>query len=243
MMKIKMIILFAMAVIAVQCVNKDPQKKAETTEEPEWTILFDGSNTDAWRDTKSEQFPEHGWLVEGNILTVLGAKEDQPGGHDIISKKRYGNFELELEVRLTEGANSGIKYLVTDDFPGNEGKFLGLEYQLLDNERHPDALNGRDGNHKMAALYDMIPPPEDLTINPPGEWNKVRIKLDGNMVEHWFNDEKVLEFDRKSLAFRELVNLSKYNELENFGEIESGYILLQGHGNDFSFRDIKIRTW
>ncbi len=181
-----------------------------------------------WRDTKSEQFPEHGWVVEGNVLTVLGEKEDQPGGHDIITKKRYGNFELELEVRLTEGANSGIKYLVTDAFPGKEGNFLGLEYQLLDNERHPDAHKGRDGNHKMAALYDMIPPPEDLTINPPGEWNKVRIKLDGNMVEHWFNDEKVLEFDRKSLAFRELVSLSKYKDLENFGESEEGHILLAG---------------
>ena len=89
----------------------------------------------------------------------------------------------------------------------------------------------------------MIPPPEDLTINPPGEWNKIRIKLDGDKVEHWFNDEKVLEFDRKSLAFRELVSLSKYKDLKNFGELEEGHILLQGHGNDVSFRDIKIRTW
>ncbi len=114
---------------------------------------------------------------------------------------------------------------------------------MLDNERHPDAEQGRDGNHKMAALYDMIPPPEDLSINPPGEWNKVRITLDGSKVEHWFNDEKVLEFDRKSLAFRELVSLSKYNDLENFGELEEGHILLQGHGNDVSFRNIRIRTW
>ena len=67
--------------------------------------------------------------------------------------------------------------------------------------------------------------------------------MDGNQVEHWFNDEKVLEFDRKSLAFRELVSLSKYKELEDFGELEKGHILLQGHGNDVSFRDIKIRTW
>ena len=232
-----------MAFLAVQCVNNDKQQKTGPVEEPKWTILFDGSVTDHWRDTKSEHFPEHGWEVNGDVLTVLGKKDDKPRGYDIITKEQYGNFELELEVRLTEGANSGIKYLVTDSFPGNEGSFLGLEYQLLDNERHPDAQQGKDGNHKMASLYDMIPPPEDLKINPPGQWNTVRIKLDGNQVEHWFNDMKVLEFNRKSPAFRELVSLSKYNDLENFGELDKGYILLQGHGNDVSFRNIRIRTW
>ena len=242
-MKKNIFLLSVVAFLAAQCVNKDKPQAAEPVNETEWTILFDGSGTDQWRDTESEQFPEHGWVVEGDVLTVLGEKEGEPGGHDIISKKRYANFELELEARLTEGANSGIKYQVTDNFPGKEGSFLGLEYQLLDNERHPDAQNGRDGNHKMAALYDMIPPPEDLTIHPPGEWNKIRIILDGNRVEHWLNDEKVLEFDRKSLAFRELVSLSKYKDLENFGELDEGYLLLQGHGNDVSFRNIKIRTW
>ena len=242
-MNTRIFILIGITFLAAQCVNKDNQKDTKPAEEVKWTILFDGSDTDSWRDTKTEQFPEHGWVVEGEVLTVLAETEDQPGGHDIITKKRYGNFEPELEARLTEGANSGIKYVVSDAFPGKEGNFLGLEYQLLDNERHEDAQNGRDGNHKNASLYDMIPPPVDLTIHPPGEWNKVRIIVDGNKVEHWFNDEKVLEFDRKSLAFRELVSLSKYSDLENFGESAEGHILLQGHGNDVSFRAIKIRTW
>ncbi|MCU0473124.1 MAG: DUF1080 domain-containing protein [Bacteroidales bacterium] len=243
-MNMKLLFLFGIAFVAVQCINrKDNQQNTATAEEKKWIILFDGSNKDKWRDTKSEQFPEHGWVVEGNVLTVLGKTEDQPGGHDIITKECYGNFELELEVRLTEGANSGIKYFVTDSFPGNEGNFLGLEYQLLDNERHPDAYEGRDGNHKMAALYDMIPPPEDISIHSPGEWNKIRIVVDGNRVEHWLNDVKILEFDRKCLGFRELVSLSKYKDLKNFGELDEGHILLQGHGNDASFRDIKIREW
>ncbi len=241
-MTTRILVLFGIAFLAVQCVNRANQQAAEPVEESETTILFDGSTTDHWRDTKSEHFPEHGWVVDGDVLMVMGEREGQPGGHDIITKKLYGNFDLELEVKLSEGANSGIKYVVINTFPGKEGSFLGLEYQLLDNERHPDALNGRDGNHKMAALYDIMPPPENLIIHPPGEWNKVRIKLEGNMIEHWFNDEKVLEFDRKSLAFRELVSLSKYKNLENFGEIGEGHILLQGHGNDVSFRDIKIRT-
>ena len=232
-----------MAILAVQCKNKADKQNTEPLREPEWEWLFDGSSTDHWRDTKSDHFPEHGWVVENDVLTVLGQTEDQPGGHDIITKKMYANFELELEFRLTEGANSGIKYNVSDAFPGKEGSFLGMEYQLLDDERHPDAQQGRDGNHKMGSLYEMIPPPENISINPPGEWNKVRILVDGDHVEHWLNDEKIIEFERKSPAFRELVALSKYNELENFGELDEGHILLQGHGNPVSFRAIRIRTW
>ena len=242
-MKSIVFFLFGIIFLSTQCTNRENKPEASTSEAETWIWLFSGSSVDHWRDVKSEVFPEHGWELEDGILTVLGEKEGQPGGHDIITKDVYGNFELELEVRITEGANSGVKYQVRDDFPGHEGSFLGLEYQLLDNERHPDAEKGRDGNHKMAGLYDMIPPPGDLSINPPGEWNKVRIMLDGSRVEHWFNDEKVLEFDRKSLAFRELVSLSKYHDLENFGELDEGHILLQGHGNDVSFRNIRIRTW
>ena len=242
-MDTRIILLIGLAVLAVQCKNNADKKNTEPVSEPKWEWLFDGSSTDQWRDTKSDGFPKHGWVVENNVLTVLGKTEDQPGGHDIITKKLFGNFELELEFRLTEGANSGIKYNVSDSFPGKEGSFLGMEYQLLDNERHPDAQQGRDGNHKMGALYDMIPPPENITINPPGEWNKVRIVVDGEHVEHWFNDEKIIEFERKSATFRELVTLSKYNELANFGELAEGHILLQGHGNPVSFRAIRIRTW
>ncbi len=249
-MKTHIIFFIGVFLLATQCANNenktvqnDNQSAKANAEGDQWTWLFDGSSTEMWRDTKSDEFPEHGWVVEDGVLTVLGETGEQEGGHDIITKDKYGNFELVLDVNLSEGANSGIKYQVTDSFPGHEGKYLGLEYQLLDNERHPDAKNGRDGNHKMGSLYDMIPPPEDLSIHPPGEWNTVRIIVNGNMVEHWLNGEKVLEFDRKSLAFRELVSLSKYNDLENFGELEEGHILLQGHGNDVSFRDIKIRTW
>jgi len=242
----KTILLAGVSFLALQCANRDTQQAAEPAEPAEkaaWTMLFEESGTENWRDIKSEEFPEHGWVVEGEVLRVLGKKEGQAGGHDIVSKKTFGNFELELEAKISEGGNSGVKYLVSDVFPGKEGDFLGLEFQLIDNERHPDAVKGRDGNHKMAALYDMIPPAEDLSIFPPGEWNKIRIKVDADKVEHWLNDEKVLEFNRKSLAFRELVSLSKYKDLENFGELEEGHILLQGHGDDVSFRDIRIRTW
>ena len=132
-MMYRAILLIGIAFLAVQCVNRANQQAAEPVEESETTILFDGSTTDHWRDTKSEHFPEHGWVVDGDVLMVMGEREGQPGGHDIITKKLYGNFDLELEVKLSEGANSGIKYVVINTFPGKEGSFLGLEYQLLDN--------------------------------------------------------------------------------------------------------------
>lgn len=242
-MNTKIFILIGMALLAAQCKTREKPKNVEPADETNWVWLFDGSSTGHWRDTGTDSFPEHGWVVNGDVLTVLGETDNQPGGHDIVSKQLYSNFELKLEVRLTEGANSGIKYFVTDSFPGKEGNFLGLEYQLLDNQRHPDAQQGKDGNHKMGALYDMIPPPEDISIHTPGEWNKVRILVDSNRVEHWLNEEKIITYDRFSKEFRELVSLSKYKDLENFGGLEQGRILLQGHGNDVSFRSIRIRTW
>jgi len=196
-----------------------------------------------WKDIKSDRFPENGWVVKEGVLTVLAKTDNQEGGHDIVTKGQFSSFELELDVRLSGGANSGIKYVVIDSYPGSEGQYLGLEYQLIDNEKHPDALLGRNGNRKMAALYDILPARENIKNNPPGEWNKVKINFDGNRVEHWLNGEKVIEFDRSLDCFKELVMLSKYNKLANFGSQEKGHILLQGHGNEVSFRDIKITTW
>lgn len=206
-------------------------------------VLFDGSSTDAWRDTKSEKFPEEGWITKDGILTVLAKTDQQEGGHDIISKEQFSNFELELEVRLSEGANSGVKYMVVNTYPGNENQFLGLEYQLIDNAKHPDALLGRNGNRKMAALYDLLPAPDDITIHPVGEWNKVKIVVNKNRVEHWLNDKKVVFFYRDSDCYKELVRMSKYSKLKDFGGQKQGHILLQGHGNEVSFRNIRITTW
>ncbi len=216
--------------------TKNKQKKSD------WVTLFDGTSTNEWRSTHSDEFPKQGWKVEGNVLTVLAKTESTPAGTDIITKKLYSSFELELEINLTEGANSGIKYFVSDAFPGYEGQYLGLEFQLIDDERHPDAKLGRDGNRTMASLYDLIPPVKDKKVNPPGKWNKIKLVVDGNHVEHWVNGKKVLEFDRKSDSFRQLVKISKYKDFKNFGEIPEGHILLQGHSDQVSFRNIKIKT-
>ncbi len=222
--------------------NSQNNKKKQVKEKTQ-IVLFDGTSTNAWKDIKTDRFPEHGWVVKDGILTVLPKTEKQEGGHDIVTKEQFSNFELELEVRLSEGANSGVKYMVVDSYPGKKGQHLGLEYQLIDNEKHADALLGRNGNRKMAALYDILPARENIIINPPGEWNKVKIVVNKNQVEHWLNESKAIVFIRNSDSYKELVRLSKYNNLENFGGQEKGHILLQGHGNEVSFRNIKITTW
>jgi len=223
--------------ISVKSQNKNIQTKGETQ-----IVLFDGTSTDAWKDIKSDNFPAQGWVVKDGILTVLPKTEQQEGGHDIVTKQQFSNFELELEVRLSEGANSGVKYMVVDSYAGKKGQYLGLEYQLIDNDKHADALLGRDGNRKMATLYDIFPVAGQLEIHPPGKWNKVKIIVDGSHVEHWLNGKKAVEYNRDSDNFKEMVRLSKYNELKEFGQQTQGHILLQGHGNEVSFRNISIQT-
>ncbi|MFY0653454.1 MAG: DUF1080 domain-containing protein [Cyclobacteriaceae bacterium] len=219
------------------------QNKKNKSVEKKQIILFDGKSTDQWKDIKSDAFPKQGWVIKDGILTVLAKTDNREGGHDIVTINVFSNFELELEVRLSEGANSGIKYMVVDSYPGKEGNYLGLEYQLIDNEKHPDAELGRNGNRKMAALYDILPIRKKVRAKPAGQWNKVKIVVNRRRVEHWLNDEKALEYIRNSDSYKELVKLSKYNKLKNFGGQKEGRILLQGHGNEVSFRNITISTW
>ncbi len=207
-----------------------------------WTLLWDGNTSWGWRGARSEEFPEEGWGMQDGVLTVLesGGAESTAGG-DIVTVDLYSNFELSLEFRITPAANSGIKYFVDTDLLKGEGSAIGLEFQILDDEGHPDAKQGIDGNRTMASLYDLIPAAEDKEVAPVGEWNAARIVSDGSHVEHWLNGTKVLEYERGSPEFRKLVAGSKYKIWKDFGERSEGPILLQDHGNKVSFRNVKIR--
>jgi hypothetical protein len=213
------------------------QEKAEG-----WVLLFDGQTTTGWRGAHKDSFPAAGWVIENGALTVLASdgSESQHGG-DIVTIAEYSDFDLKLEFQLTEGANSGIKYFVTEKEKPN-GSAIGLEYQILDDERHPDArLGSHEGSRTLASLYDLIKA-ENKTVKPMGEWNEARLVSKGRHVEHWLNGKKVLEYERGSEAFRKLVAESKYEIWENFGEAEQGHILLQDHGNRVSFRNVKIKV-
>lgn len=207
-----------------------------------WKLLFDGKSTDAWTGTKGKGFPEKGWVVEKGILTVLGSSGgDHSSGGDIITKDQYGNFELSLEFKIPTGANSGIKYFVVNDFLNQKGNYLGMEFQIIDDANHADAKLGVNGNRTLASLYDMIPA-QHKQAKPVGEWNQAKIIVKGNHVEHWLNGGKVVEFERGSEEFRKSVAASKYKDLQGFGEMPQGHILLQGHGDTVHYRNIKIRN-
>jgi hypothetical protein len=211
-------------------------------------LLWDGKTASGWRGAKLDHFPENGWVMEDGILTVLatnGGEATGPG--DIVTTKLYSDFELELEFKITEGANSGIKYYVDPALNKGQGSAIGCEFQILDDQNHPDAKMGIQGNRTVSSLYDLITA-ENLSVpgrgkqfKGVGNWNKARIVAKDGKVEHWLNNEKVVEYDRFSQMFRALVAYSKYKKWDNFGQWKEGNILLQDHGDEVSFRSIKIR--
>ena len=215
-----------------------------------WRLLWDGKTTAGWRGAKSDHFPEKGWEISDGILTVLesGGGESEHGG-DIVTIEKFSNFELEVEFKLSEGANSGIKYFVDPELNKGTGSAIGLEYQLLDDKVHPDAKEGVHGNRTLASLYDMIPVynlsenSTDIRLKAINEWNKARIVVRDNHIEHWLNNLKVVEYERNTQMYRALVANSKYKIWPNFGEAPAGHILLQDHGNKVQFRSIKIREF
>ena len=203
-----------------------------------WKLLFNGQNLDGWTSVGKDAPPEKGWDVENGILTVN--KGGPQRGGDIITKEQFSDFELIVEFRLTKGANSGIKYFFTQY---TKGGWLGLEYQVLDDDVHPDAKLGRDGNRTQAGLYDMFAPAKNKKDKPIGEWNQARIVAKGSKVVHYLNGKKVLSFDRKSDQYKEAFLLSKFKDCEPmFGDVEKGHILLQEHQDEVSFRNVKIRV-
>ncbi len=214
-----------------------------------WKLLWDGASTKDWKGAKLDSFPTKGWQIKGGVLTVMGADGgESSNGGDIITTKKYGNFELELDFSLTKGANSGIKYYVDPNLNKGEGSAIGLEFQLLDDENHPDAQNGTNGNRTLGSLYDLIPAGNLSEANRTtkrfegvGKWNKARIVSKNGQVEHWLNNVKVLEYNRFSEEFKNLVAQSKYKNWEGFGQLNEAPILLQDHGNEVHFRSIKIR--
>jgi hypothetical protein len=208
-----------------------------------WKMLWDGKSTLGWRGAQLDNFPDKGWEIKDGVLTVLysGGEESAAGG-DIVTTELYGDFELQVDFKLTEGANSGIKYYVDTDLNKGPGSSIGLEYQILDDERHPDAkLGSHEGSRTVASLYDLIQADANKPINPIGEWNTAHIISKDNHVEHWLNGAKVLEYERKSEAYRKLVSESKYAKWPNFGEGDRGHMLLQDHGDRVSFKNIKIK--
>lgn len=209
-----------------------------------WRLLFNGVNTDGWKAAYKEEFPSEGWKVKDGILTIQASDGSESMSYgDIVTEEKFRAFDLAFDFKFSEGANSGVKYFVTLS-EGNTGSAIGLEYQILDDNQHPDAKMGRDGNRTLSSLYDLIKANKTPRfVKGPGEWNKGRVVVyPDNRVEHYLNGVKVVEFVRGSDEYRALVAESKYKIWEKFGEAPEGHILLQDHGDEVQFKNIKIKT-
>ena len=231
--------------------NKDAESKKEAVaintltqaeKDDGWILLFDGKTSDGWRGYKKDHFP-NGWQVVDGTLNCIGSGRGEAGskeGGDIIYVKEFQNFNLSLEWKISEGGNSGIFYLGEEELETIWR--TAPEMQVLDNEKHPDALLGKDGNRKAGSLYDLIPA-KPQNAKPVGEWNHVEIIVYKGTVVHKMNEETVVEYHLWTPEWNELVAGSKFPGLNpDWADVASkGYIGLQDHGDDVWYRNIKIK--
>ena len=214
-------IFIALAAMAL-CVSACAQDNSLTSKEKAegWKLLWDGKTTEGWRGAKLDDFPAKGWVIDKGVLKVLkGNGGESTNGGDIITTRLYKNFILKVDFKITEGAS---------------------EFQILDDLRHPDAKLGVKGNRTLGSLYDLIPAPADKPFDIT-TWNTAMVKVEGNHVEHWLNGVKLIEYERNNQEWNALVAYSKYKDWPNFGNYEEGYILLQDHGDEVWFKNIKIK--
>ncbi len=228
----------------VEDVMEEAAPNTLTAQEVEdgWELLFDGESTDGWRSYNGDAFPMGGWVVEDGTLRVIGTGMGEAGGEggDIIYDEMYQNFHLKLEWKVSEGGNSGIFYLAQEieDTPIWQSS---PEMQILDNERHPDAMLGVDGNRMAGSLYDLIPAvPQNF--RGAGEWNQAEVLVYRGTVVHFQNGAPVVEYHLGTPAWEEMIANSKFQPYADiFGKNEPGYFGLQDHGDDVWFRNIKIQ--
>lgn len=195
-----------------------------------WITLFDGKSTDGWIKYSGGGPVTKPWVVEDGALVLTAG-----GGGDIATAEQFDDFELELEWKVTPGANSGIMYRVRG---GDPAPYLsGPEYQILDDDKHAD---GRNPKTSAGSLYALIAP-ENKRLKPVGEWNATRIVLKGNHLEHWLNGEKVVETEMAGEAWDALVAGSKFNSWKQFAKSPRGHVVLQDHGDKVAYRNIRIR--
>jgi len=200
-----------------------------------WVSLFDGKTIDQWHIYNKEGVDPKWQVEDGAIVLTAG------GAGDLVTNKAYGDFELELEWKISEGGNSGIMYHVVEDPKFKAPYYTGPEVQVLDNERHPDAKQGKNGNRTASSLYDMLPPTVPSAYKPAMEWNKVKIVIKDGKATHYMNGKKVVEYPTSGPVWDKMVSESKFASWEAFGKSSTGKIALQDHGNKVWFRNIRIK--
>ncbi|MGK9118131.1 3-keto-disaccharide hydrolase [Olivibacter jilunii] len=225
-----MVLLFVLLMYKVQAQTENKltaQEKANG-----WQLVFDGKSF-----AGLQKLADGGWVVKDGLLMATPIAHGKQ--MDIITTASFDNFELTFEFRSAKNTNSGVKYLVTNTFPGKKGTYLGLEYQILDDLHYQYPERGE--LRSVASLYDLIPADPKKEVKALGEWNTAKIIVNGRHISHWLNGKKVVAYDRSTPAFAQLIQASKYKDLQNFGKAEKGHLLFQNEGTPVDFRNIKIR--
>jgi 3-keto-disaccharide hydrolase len=239
-------VLLVFAVVCLGTVQKDPSRSGKSSQpnhltdaerKAGWKLLFDGRTIAGWRGFKRGDLPQEIWEVDDGCLKRVAKKSSaDSGGGDIITVDRFrGDFELQFEWRISSGGNSGVKYFVNEQREGP----IAHEYQILDDDKHPDAKVGP--NRTAGAFYDVLPPNQNKKLRPVGEFNQSRIVVSVRHVEHWLNGAKVLEYELDSETLKSAISKSKFKDVAGFGSKVDGNILLQDHGDEVCYRNIKIR--
>lgn len=223
---------------AFQSPNKAAGGKINTLTKAEkkagWVLLFDGKTISEFRGFRKEQVPAS-WQVEDGAIALVGK-----GGGDLVTKDQYENYEFSIDWKISEGGNSGIIYNVSEDPQYKATYHTGPEMQVLDNEKHPDAKQGKNGNRQAGANYDLIPVATPA-VKPVGQWNTAKIVVKNGNVEHWLNGKKVVSYQLGSPEWEAMVKASKFASMPGYGRIRKGHIALQDHGDKVWYRNIKIR--
>ena len=249
--------IFTLAVICLTvlslsaCKGGNKKKAAEQPAEQEGVAIFDGKTFEGWRGYNTDHVPG-AWTIEDGCIKINGSGRGEAGavdGGDIIYTTKFKNFEFTFEWKVSEGANSGVFYMA-QEVPGLSIYQTCPEYQILDNERHPDAKLGKDGNRQSASLYDIIPA-KPQNAKPAGEWNTAKILVYEGTVAHFQNGEQVLEYHMWTPKWKEMLDGSKFKKGGEFpaaydlmiveGQKDGGYIAFQDHGDDVWSRNVRIK--
>lgn len=234
--------IIVMVIVVAAAVNYHYQKSEQlfgyADQRSKWEILFNGKDLSQWRQAYKDSIPTSGWSVENNTLSVQKGRK----GGDILTRESYQNFELVFDFKLTEAANSGIKYHVNaiENTQSKKTSMMGIEYQIIDDYNHPEIKDSPNSAMSTGAAY-LLYPPIGKKLKPAGEWNTGKIIVKGNYVEHWLNGIKIVSYFKGTDDFDARVGKTKFKDYPEYAKSNTGYIMLTDHGDQVYFRNIKVR--